>query len=525
MNYIFTNGLYLNSHSKSYEHGSILCADGNISHIGDEQSCKAASCNTAEVIDLKGKLLLPAFVDCHTHFVELSKAKVLVNLSHCDSLEQIHSYLCAYRDKPPVSSDWILGGGWDRNRLSNPHQLNRTFLDAIFPHKPVALMSKDYHSKLCNSMALKLAGISAASSDPNGGKIERDAKGEPTGVLYETAGEMMDNFIVPISDSQIVSAIKTTVQEIWQYGMSGFHSMEGKHSRDLLLRANMDTSFRFCWHFQAHELNAAYSEGLSSYRGEGNYQIGGIKIFGDGSLGSQTAAMFSPYSGSDVNSGILRYANDELYSLMYEAAQKGFSSTIHAIGNRCVHQVIETVIKLNKAMPNANLMHRIEHVQSIRNIDIPLLKQSGMFASVQPLHLANDVPMIQAYWQDIQDQVYSFGSMQKAGIPLGFGSDAPIESINPFLGIYSAVERRPALNAALSPFRPDESIAPIDAILAYTLGAARSSRLEHQRGSIEPGKQADLMVLDDYRHLPNDFWLNASSSLTMIAGELVHNCL
>ena len=125
MNYIFTNGLYLNSHSKSYEHGSILCADGIISHIGDEQSCKAASSTTAEVIDLKGKLLLPAFVDSHMHFVELSKAKVLVNLSHCDSLEQIHSYLCAYRDQPLVSSDWILGGGWDRNRLSNPHQLNR----------------------------------------------------------------------------------------------------------------------------------------------------------------------------------------------------------------------------------------------------------------------------------------------------------------------------------------------------------------------------------------------------------------
>jgi predicted amidohydrolase YtcJ len=523
MNYIYTNGVYLNSFKKNYETGSILTQNGIISHIGDKQSCQAASKTHVEIIDLKGKLLLPAFVDCHTHFVELSKAKVLVNLNECGTLEQIHSYLCDYRDHPPVLSEWVLGGGWDRNRLKNPIELNRHFLDAIFPNKPVALMSKDYHSKLCNSMALKLAGISAKTCDPYGGKIERDSSGEPTGVLYETAGEMMDSFIVPISDSQIISAIKATVREIWQYGMSGFHSMEGKHSRDLLLQASMDIAFRFCWHFQANELDAAASEGLGSYMGEGKYQIGGIKIFGDGSLGSQTAAMFTPYSSSNANTGILRYTDEELYALMHEAAEKGFSSTIHAIGNRCVRQVLDSVIRLNKAMPYADLMHRIEHVQSIRNGDLSLLKQSGMFASVQPLHLANDVPMIEAYWQDIQDQVYSFGSMLKADIPLGFGSDAPIESINPFLGIYSAIERRPALNSSLSPFRPEEAIAIIDAILAYTLGAAKSSRIQHLRGSIEIGKQADLMVIDDYRNLPNDFWLQARSSLTMINGEIVHH--
>jgi len=525
MNYIFTNGLYLNAATKSYQCGSVLTEQGIITHIGDLQSCKAAAKQAYETIDLSGRLLLPALVDCHTHFVELSKAKVLVNLTNHNSLDQIHSYLCAYREKPPVLSDWILGGGWDRNRLTNPDELNRHFLDAIFPDKPVALISKDYHSKLCNSLALKIAGVNAESSDPYGGRIERDDSGEPTGVLYETAGEMMDRFIVPISDEQIVSAIKSTVRQTWLYGMSGFHSMEGQHSRNLLLQANKGLPFRLCWHLQTHELDAAHSEGFSSYQGEGNYQVGGIKIFGDGSLGSQTAAMFSPYFGSDANTGILRYSDDELYQLMSEAAHKGFSSTIHAIGNRCVRQVLDAVDKLKSAMPNADLMHRIEHVQSIRHQDIALLKQSGMFASVQPLHLANDVPMIQAYWQDIQDQVYSFGSMLKAGIPLGFGSDAPIESINPFLGIYSAIERKPALDASAPTFRPDQTISTIDAILAYTLGAAMSSRSEHLRGSIAVGKQADMMILDDYRKQDSSFWLSAGSCLTMISGEIVHSSL
>lgn len=526
MDYIFTNGYILNTSKQAYEANSVLTHNGKIAMIGTEHNCRMAASQAYEIIDLDGRLLLPGLVDSHTHYVELAKSDILVNLRNCYSLEDIRTYLINYRDNLSWNPAWILGDYWDRNRLSEPMKLNREFLDKIFPDKPVALMSKDYHSKLCNSLALKLAGINETTPDPYGGRIERCEKGIPTGVLYETAVALLDAYIVPLPEDIILQAIQNSVGKMHRQGLVGFHIMEKKHSRDLLLKAShLGSKFSLCWHFQVEELDYAATEGRKSYEGDDYYQTGGMKIFGDGSLGSRTAAMHAPYPGEPDNLGILRYTDAELYQLMSSAAENGFSSTIHAIGNRCVRQVIDTARKINTAFPDAQLMHRIEHVQSICTEDIPRLKASGLFASVQPLHLANDIPMIDAYWHDIEDQVYSFKSMLQAGVPLGFGSDAPIESINPFLGIYSAVERRFALNPNATIFRPDQVLSPIQAIIGYTLGAAQSSRMEHKRGSIEPGKLADLTVIDDYRQQPSTFWLNASSHLTMIAGEIVHSAI
>jgi predicted amidohydrolase YtcJ len=403
-------------------------------------------------------------------------------------------------------------------------KLNRQFLDAIFPDKPVALMSKDYHSKLCNSLALKLAGIDEHTPDPYGGKIEHNNLGKPTGVLFETAVALIDTVIEPLPDHIVVQAIRNKVESMHKLGLVGFHSMESRHSRDVLLHAfQLGSRFRLCWHFPVDELEYVASEGRKSYGGDDHYQTGGMKIFGDGSLGSRTAAMFAPYPDEPDNLGILRYTDAELFQLMQSAAQKGFSSTIHAIGNKCVRQVIDATMKLNKQPGYSNLMHRIEHVQSLRNEDVSLLKASGLFASVQPLHLSNDVPMIDAYWHDIEDEVYSFKTMLDAGIPLGFGSDTPIESINPFLGIYSAVERRPFLNHEAQVFRPKQVLNPIQAILGYSLAAAQSSRMEPMRGSIDIGKQADLIVIDDYRKQSDTFWLTTLSQLTMISGTIIHS--
>lgn len=526
MNYLFVNGRVFNTATKAFEPNSVLVSDTQISHLGSERECRAMAASAYETIDLKGKLLLPAFTDSHTHFVELAKSSILVNLIDCITIDEVLNNLSTYRDKLSWQPAWILGGSWDKNKLDKPELLNKHLLDKVFPHTPVALMSKDYHSKLCNSKALALAGIDHATPDPDGGRIERDNKGEPTGILYETAGEMMDKFIVPLPAEQILKAIKQSVKSLYPMGLVAFHSMESSASRDLMLQAQQQGSkFRFCWHFPVDELSRVNNEQFRSYEGEAHYRVGGMKIFGDGSLGSQTAAMDAPYPGSDANYGILRYRDAELYSLMQNAAELGFSSTIHAIGNRCVSQVIDATLQLNSQYPAKPLMHRIEHVQSIRQEDIPRLKQASLFASVQPLHLPNDVPMIELYWHNIQEQVYSFSSMLDAGIPLGFGSDAPIESINPMLGIYSAVYRRPKLKHRQEPFRPDQAISPEQAITAYTLGAAMASREEHQTGSITVAKQADLIVLEDYTQEHETFWLSAQSLLTMYAGEIVYRAL
>jgi len=519
MNYILTNGFVLKADYKTWEAKSLLTRDNKIELIGSLSECKLAARQTPEIIDLKGKLLLPAFTDTHTHFVEFAKSSILVNLSNCSSLDEMQVYLQNYRKNLFYPAKWILGGNWDRNKLSNPQQLNRHFLDNIFPDLPVALMGKDYHSKLCNSMAFNIAGIDSLTPDPAGGHIERDAKGIPTGMLFETATELLDRHVVLPDDAHIISAIRQSVQDIYPLGLIGFHSMESSHSRNLLLSAQQQgQAFRLCWHFMTEDFELAVKERIISYQGDENYKPGGLKIFGDGSLGSQTAAMFEPYP--EGGKGILRQSDSELFSLMQQAARHKIASTVHAIGNRCVRQVIDSTIRLSKDYQG--LFHRIEHVQSIRNEDIHLLKQSGLFAALQPVHLANDVPMIEKHWKGIQDQVYSFGSLLSAGIPFGFGSDSPIETTNPFFGIYSAIQRRPQLNPQLPAFRPEEAISALQAIKAYSLSAAQASQSQQLRGSIEPGKLADLIVLDDFRTLPDEFWLTAKSHLTMLDGAIVH---
>ncbi len=397
MDYIFSNGFILNSLTQTLDSQSLLVSGDRIACLGSPAECKLAAKGAYELIDLKQKLLLPAFTDAHTHFVEYAKSQILVELSKCDSLDAMYANLCAYRDSLSWNPDWILGGGWDKNRLSEPQKLNRFFLDNIFPHKPVALMSKDYHSMLLNSLALKLSGIDISSPNPEGGLIERDKQGEATGILYETA--LWPKVIQP-SGAEVVKAIKASVNAIYRYGLIGFHSMESAASRDLLLQAQAQGSrFRLCWHFMREDYELAKAEYSHSYAGDEWFKPGGLKLFGDGSLGSQTAAMFEPYANSSL--GILRHSREEILTYMQDAAEHGFATSIHAIGNRCVAQVIDSALQMKDISLKRGLRQRIEHVQSIRPEDIIRLQQSGLIASVQPLHLANDVPMIEkhCFWQ------------------------------------------------------------------------------------------------------------------------------
>lgn len=525
-NYLFTNGLLYDVVSGELRPDSLLVQDGLIRYLGSHAQCLSEASAKPELIDLKGRILLPAFTDCHTHFVEYAKSRIMVNLDKCHSLQSIVNYLEDYRDKSNYDFPWILGGGWDRNKLDEPGKLNKHLLDKIFPDIPIALMSKDYHSRLCNSLALQISGIDKLTHDPQGGRIERFEDGSANGVLYETATEIIDKYVKLPSDSVIINAINDAVAEIYTYGLAGFHTMESRHSCELLQKTQSEGKrFRLCWHFPVEELEALATENIRSYQGDASYKLGGMKIFGDGSLGSRTAAMAQPYSSEPGNTGILRYSDQDLFELTLRAAELGFASTIHAIGDSCVHQVVKTLVQVQGQYHQKKLFHRIEHLQSIKPNDVALLAQSGIFCSLQPVHLANDVPMIKAHWADIENEVYVWKSLVKAGINPGFGSDAPIESINPFKGIYTALTRNPAFDRSNTAFHPEEALSLQQALAGYTLHAARSSRSEALYGSLEAGKQADLIVLDDFRKQDSEYWQTAQSQLTMIGGEIVYGTM
>lgn len=505
---------------------AVLVANDSIFHVGTLSECENLATEPTEKINLQGKMLLPAFTDAHTHFVEYAKSQLLVSLLDCSSIPEIEDYLKDYRDKLSWQAKWILGGGWNRNALDQPMQLNKELLDRVFPDIPVALFSRDYHAKLCNSVALKIAGIDANTPEPEGGKFERRPDGSLSGVLFETAAELIDPFIIPPPQDQVIKSIQLAVKDIYKWGLIGFHLMEYQASKDLLLKAQAQGSkFRFCWHFQSQELDEMILEEARSYDGDEFFKVGGLKLFGDGSLGSRTGAMFDPYPGGADNFGILRYRDEELYRTMEKAAQAGFASTIHAIGDRCVRQVIDCTLKLNQNPQYKGLFHRIEHVQSIRLSDIPDLKQSGLFASLQPVHIANDIPMIHKSWPHVAHQAYAFKSMLEAGVPYAFGSDAPIETMNPFHGIYSALQRRHKVSPDGEALNKAETISANQAIDGYSVGAARASCSGHIRGKIEKGYLADLIVIQDYRSLPDEYWITAESLLTMIGGEIVYQNL
>jgi len=518
--YIFTNGFVLNTKQKRFTEQSVLVRKNRIAGMGTLQDCILQAKSAYTIIDLKKRLLLPAFIDAHTHFVEYAKGRILVNLSHCNTIDEIYNYLVAYRKKVSHQPQWILGYGWNRNTLAHPEELNCHFLDALYPDIPVALMSKDYHSELCNSLALKIAGIDNNTPNPAGGLIERNNAGELTGILLEKANELIDPYIIYPDEKLLIQAIADTVETIYPIGLTGFNSMESIGSRDLMLISQeQGKKFRFCWHFYYEDYEKVLQEGKKSYEGDEFYKPGGLKLFGDGSLGSQTAAMYANYPSG--GNGILRYSDEELYATMLCAAENGYSTTIHAIGNRCVKQVIDCALRLKATGRFKQLFNRIEHIQAIRNEDIPLLQKSGLFASLQPIHIANDVPLIKKHWKESKEQAYSLKSIITAGIPYAFGSDTPVETINPFQGIYCALERRTDNNPALPQFRPEQSLTAIEAILGYTIGAAKSSKSEKERGSIENGKLADLLVIRDYRNYPASFWLEAKSELTMLDGKIV----
>jgi len=518
MNYVLLNCKYYDSSGASIHSGKSILVSGNtIKHIGQFSECISLADTTPELLDLKGKIVLPAFTDTHTHFVELAKRRIMVDLSNCQSLDEIRTELTGFREI--INTAWVLGGGWDKNILDHPEMLNNAFLDSIFPDLPVALWSKDYHAKLCNSLALRIAGITESSPDPSGGKLGRDASGKLNGILYEKASDNLEPFIVQPDRDILLRAIRETVNEAHSLGITGIHTMEGAFSWGLLEEDSQRyQDMRYTWHFPPEELVALAAKGLMTHSGDHWLRIGGMKLFADGALGSQTAAIFTPYTNTR-QTGILRYSDEELLSEAQQAVSQGFALSIHAIGTRAVHQVLSIYKQINTLYPNPG--HRLEHVQSIRPEELPLLKESGAFCAMQPVHLANDVPMIEKHWQEIKTQAYCFKDIIANCTAYGFGSDAPIETINPFLGIYTAVQRKHALNPASESWQAGQAISQHQAIYGYTMGAAKLNKTDDVLGTIKPGYLADLIVMDDFEHLGCDYWLEARPSLVMCNGRIV----
>jgi predicted amidohydrolase YtcJ len=529
---LLVNGTIYTMDAEQPRAQALAIAGNRILAVGDQADLRPLLRPGGRLIDLEGRAAIPGLIDAHVHFGWHSIAiyQKRVDLDNVPSrAEAVARVAEAARRKP--AGDWIQGAGWNKNIWPDVPATAGGFptasdLDAAAPDHPVALEDKSHHATWVNSRALELSGITADTEDPPGGEILHDESGQPTGMLLETASDLVYRAIPDPSVKVFVEALRQGIAEAQSLGLTGIH--DPGHPAVLsalqLLHAEGELGLRALVHIPTDGLEAAAKLGLRSGLGDEALRIGGLKIFADGALGPQSAHMLAPYEGTADNCGIPTHTAAELNDLVCRARRAGLSATIHAIGdgaNRAALNAIEEA-RADESLP-PHLPDRIEHVQLLHQDDLPRLAQLGVVASMQPIHATSDMDMAGRYWGSRCEFSYAWQGLLDSGAVLAFGSDCPIETLDPLAGIHAAVTRRRA-DGSPGPqgWISAQRVSVVQAVGAYTLGAARASGEAHLKGSLVPGKLADLAVLslDIFETDPMAI-LDARVEMTIFDGQIV----
>jgi predicted amidohydrolase YtcJ len=498
------------------DHGEILAVGGDEVLPEFERAQKQ---------DMRGRVVMPGLTDAHLH---LNYYALGLNKINCetDTLDECLRQVKERAEKAP-RGEWILGHGWNQNPWGGWPVASD--LDQIVPHHPVYLTAKSLHAGWANSAAMKLAGITPSTPDPPRGQIQRDPKGLPTGILLENAMQLIGDMVPEASVDSLADAMANAQSVLWKMGLTGVHDFDRRNSFMALqqLHAQGRLKLRVTKNLPVELLEQAFEIGLRTGFGDDFLRIGSIKVFMDGALGPRTAAMFQPYEGEAGNKGILNMDGEGLFELARRAADVGLGMTVHAIGDRANHEVLNAYEQLRayetqKGLPH--LRHRIEHVQVLHPDDALRLARLNVVASMQPVHATSDMLMADKYWGERSSLAYAWRTQLDAGAHLAFGSDAPVESPNPFWGIHAAVTRRRS-DGSPGPqgWHPEQRLSMQEAIEGFTLGAAYAAYAENRMGKLSAGYLADLIVLerDPFTSVPDEV-KDLRSSATMVAGEWVY---
>lgn len=493
---LFDNGNFVTFDATVPRAAALLLSGDQIMAVGKASDFSGLPIRTR--YDLGGRTVLPGLIDAHTHFTEFALQNIRVNLRDLTSypavLKTIREYVATMEP-----GEWILGGRWDRNIWQGGEKPHRRDLDAISTQHPIALSSKDGHSMWVNSTVLEIIGYSAETPNPPGGDIGRDPEtGELTGILKENALHPIFDNIVPPNETRMRQAVLQGIERAHALGLTGVHCMETPDTfrrYDRLCQEGL-LKLRVCHTIPDHFLDDAIRLGIQTYYGNEWLRVGQVKIFSDGALGSLSAHMLEPYEGTTDNYGIGTYTAEELVDLVMRANQHNLAVAVHAIGDRANRHVIDAIESARATTGHTHLRNRIEHVQLLHEADQPRLAQLGIIASMQPIHTVADVEIAERHWGQRSRNAYVFRNLLNHGTHLAFSSDAPIETIDPFQGIYAAVERKYLNNPKAASWYPDQKLSITDAVHAYTMGAAYASGEEQLKGSLSAGKLADFIVLD-----------------------------
>jgi len=506
-------------------------ANGRILAVGTNDEVRRAGGQHTHILDLKGKTVLPGFIDAHIHLLHTAHTQNQIDARAAISEDAVAALVRERAGQTPAGH-WIQGGQWDRNLWTNTVFPSKASLDAAAPNHPVALSSKDGHLLWVNSLALQRANITATTLQPATGHILRDGSGEATGVLQEEGATTLVFRVIDASDPLMNrTLIERTLAQLQRSGITTIHDIEGDTSLNLFrdLHAEGKLGVRVQMILPRQMLPLLRTQGINNAEND-LLRVGGIKIFADGTLGSQTAAMLESFEGSPGNFGILTIPEQELMDNISDATEMGLTIAIHAIGDRAAKVALDAIERAQMLLAEqgtpedsrSGLRYRLEHVQLIAPYDLERMRRLGVIASIQPFHAVADRDIAERYWGKRTRRAYAYRTMHDMGIPIALGSDAPVERFDPLDILYAATVRRDP-NKQRPPWLPDQALHIADALWGYTMGAAYAGAEEGRKGSLTVGKLGDAVVLrEDILHVPQEKMNENSVQATIVGGNVVY---
>lgn len=538
---ILVNGNIITVDSNNTISEAIAIVNDTIMAIGTNEKIREYIGDSTKIIDLKGKTVIPGFIDSHAHLIGTGKAQINLNLRNAKNWDEVVYLVAKVADKAR-KGEWIIGRGWHQEKW-NPlpmeniegYPIHKKLSDAT-PDNPVILSHASGHAIFANALAMNLANIDSATTNPHGGKIIKDSKGEPIGVFMEEAEKLIFGEYQKYLDSKSFAEqkqdkkneIKLAIKECLANGVTTLHDAGATFEDIRVIKEMVDSNeIGIRLYEMLLEDYSLLKDSIRDYQtvgyGNNHLTVQAIKLYIDGALGSRGAWLLSPYNDSHEQTGLNVTPLSEIRKIVDLAAQTDFQVCTHAIGdkgNRIILNIYEDL--LNKYESINNRRWRIEHAQHLTKKDIPRFAELGIIASMQSIHCTSDAPFVEKRLGKGRAKIgaYAWQSLLRSGVLICNGTDSPVEEINPLANFYSAVTRRTKDGRE---FYPEQKMTRLEALKSYTINGAYAAFEENIKGSLEAGKLADLVILSrDILTINEEDILNTEVIMTIVGGKILY---
>jgi predicted amidohydrolase YtcJ len=505
---------------------AVAILDNKIVAAGSTSQVKKIIGSATHVIDLQGKFAMPGFNDAHLHFGDGALALQGVDLREAKDETEFVTKIKNYAATLPKGT-WILRGNWNHENWPSHKHPSKELIDPATPDHPVFVCRIDDHIALANSLALKLSGIDRETPNPPGGEIKKDpGTGEPTGILIDKAWDLLSRAIPPFMFEQTKATLTAGLAFAAKNGITSFQDNSSALDFQVyqaLLQEGKLTARVSAWR-PAELIDHFIAVGVKANFGSDMLRIGTLKIYADGSMGAGSALFYEPYSDDPSTCGLSLLSEEELNRAIIAGDAAGLQLAIHAIGDRANTLVLDALDRAYKKNGGRIRRHRIEHCQVVTPEDLARYKSLGVIASIQPSHCIDDLAWAEKrIGRERCKNSYRVGSFIQHGIPIAFGTDWAVESLNPMVGLYAAVTRESISGGPSDGWFPNEKITIEQAIAGYTLGSAYAEFAEQKKGSLEVGKLADIVVLsNNLLEVSPKEYLDTEVLCTIVDGKVVY---